>query len=36
MERYNFRIIENKWQKYWKEKKLFKSSVNKSKKNFTA
>ena len=34
MERYNFRTIENKWQKYWEEKKLFKSSVDKSKKKF--
>ena len=22
MERYNFKIIETKWQKYWEEKKL--------------
>ena len=34
MERYNFRIIENKWQKYWEEKKSFKSNVDKSKKKF--
>jgi leucyl-tRNA synthetase len=34
MERYNFRIIENKWQKYWEEKKLFKSILDKSKKKF--
>jgi len=34
MERYNFRTVENKWQKYWEEKKLFKSSVDKSKKKF--
>jgi CRP-like cAMP-binding protein len=35
MERYNFRIIENKWQKYWKEKniELFNaSSLNKHEK----
>ena len=25
MERYNFKIIENKWQKYWENKNLFKS-----------
>ncbi|MBA1337521.1 MAG: leucyl-tRNA synthetase [Pelagibacterales bacterium] len=34
MERYNFKIIENKWQKNWEEKKLFKSKVDKSKKKF--
>ena len=34
MERYNFKIIETKWQKYWEEKKLFKSKVDKKKKKF--
>ena len=23
MERYNFKIVEEKWQKYWEEKKLY-------------
>ncbi len=32
MERYNFKIVENKWQKFWEESKSFKSSVTKSKK----
>ena len=32
MERYNFKIIENKWQKYWQENNSFKSSVKKNKK----
>ena len=32
MERYNFKIIENKWQKYWQENNTFKSSVKKNKK----
>ena len=32
MQRYNFKIIENKWQKYWKDNKSFKSSVSKNKK----
>ena len=32
MERYNFKIIENKWQKYWLENNTFKSSVKKNKK----
>ena len=32
MERYNFKIIENKWQKYWQENNSFKSSVKKDKK----
>jgi len=34
MERYNFKVIENKWQKYWEEKKSFKSEIDKSKKKF--
>ena len=34
MERYNFKIIEEKWQKYWEEKKTFKSEINTSKKKF--
>ena len=32
MERYNFKIIESKWQKYWEDKKSFKAQKNKSKK----
>ena len=34
MERYNFKIIEDKWQKYWDEKKEFKTTVDKNKKKF--
>ena len=34
MERYNFKIVEEKWQKYWEEKKSFKSEINTSKKSF--
>ena len=34
MERYNFKIIENKWQKYWEDKKIYKSKVDKTKKKF--
>jgi len=34
MERYNFKIIENKWQKYWENKNLFKSKIDKNKKKF--
>ena len=34
MERYNFKIIENKWQKNWEDKKLFKSKIDKNKKKF--
>jgi len=30
--RYNFKIVEDKWQKYWKENNSFKSSVKKDKK----
>ena len=34
MNRYNFKIVENKWQKYWEENKSFKSVLDKSKKKF--
>ena len=31
MERYNFKLVEEKWQKYWLENKTFKSNTNKDK-----
>ena len=34
MERYNFKIVEEKWQKYWHTNKTFKSEINKNKKKF--
>jgi len=34
VDRYNFRSIEEKWQKYWDENKSFKSQIDKSKKKF--
>ena len=34
MDRYNFKIIEEKWQKYWDNKKIFKAKIDKSKKKF--
>ena len=34
MERYNFKKIENKWQKFWEKNKSFKSEINKKKKKF--
>ena len=34
MERYNFKVIESKWQKYWAENKSFAVEVNKNKKKF--
>ena len=34
MDRYNFKISENKWQKVWDEKKVFKAIINKDKKKF--
>ena len=34
MNRYNFKVVEDKWQKYWKEKNSFKAEVDKSKKKF--
>ncbi len=34
MERYNFKTVENKWQKFWEENKSFKTTINKNKKKF--
>ena len=34
MERYNFKLIEEKWQKFWDDKKEFKTTVDKNKKKF--
>jgi len=34
MERYNFRVIEKKWQSYWEENKTFKAENNYEKKKF--
>ncbi len=34
MERYNFKIIENKWQDFWDRKKIFKTKIDKNKKKF--
>ena len=34
MERYNFKTVENKWQKFWDENKSFKTSIDKTKKKF--
>ena len=34
MDRYNFKIVEEKWQKYWSENKTFSTKVDKSKKKF--
>jgi leucyl-tRNA synthetase len=32
--RYNFKVVEEKWQKFWENNKSFKSEVDKSKKKF--
>ena len=32
--RYNFKIVENKWQNLWEQKKTFKSEINKAKPKF--
>ena len=32
MDRYNFKIVEEKWQKYWEKNKTFKSKINNKKK----
>ncbi len=34
MDRYNFKIIEKKWQTFWEKNKTFKSQLNKNKKKF--
>ena len=34
MNRYNFKIVENKWQQYWKSNNLFKAKIDKTKKKF--
>ncbi len=34
MERYNFKLAEDKWQKYWLKEKTFKSEIDKNKKKF--
>ena len=34
MDRYNFKIVEEKWQKLWEKEKIFSTKVDKSKKKF--
>ena len=34
MDRYNFKIIEHKWQKFWNDNKVFSTKLDKSKKKF--
>ena len=34
MDRYNFKIVEKKWQKYWEEKQIFSAKIDKNKKKF--
>ena len=34
MERFNFKIIEEKWQKFWNEEKTFSTKIDKAKKKF--
>ena len=34
MERYNFKSVESKWQKFWDENKSFRTSNDKTKKKF--
>jgi len=34
MERYNFKLIESKWQEIWEKEKTFKTKINKNKKKF--
>ncbi len=32
MDRYNFKLVEKKWQEYWAKNKSFTSKIDKSKK----
>jgi leucyl-tRNA synthetase len=34
MDRYNFNLVEKKWQKYWHDNNVFKSKINQNKKKF--
>ena len=34
MNRYNFKLVEEKWQKYWEDKKVFQTKLDKTKKKF--
>ena len=34
MEKYNFKVVENKWQKSWETNKSFSTKVDYNKKNF--
>ena len=34
MERYNFKVIEDKWQKHWEKEKKFQTTIDKTKKKF--
>ncbi len=34
VERYNFKIIEEKWQKFWEKNKIFQTKIDKKKKKF--
>ena len=34
MERYNFKIVEKKWQEFWDQNQTFKSEIKKDKKKF--
>ena len=36
MDRYNFKTVEEKWQKFWHKNKVFSSKLDKTKKNFIA
>ncbi len=34
MERYNFQVVEKKWQIFWEKNSFFKTKIDKKKKNF--
>ena len=34
-QRYNFKLVEAKWQNFWHTNKSFETKIDKSKKNFT-
>ena len=34
MDRYNFKIVETKWQSYWEKNKSFQTKIDKNKKKY--
>ena len=34
MDKYNFKVIEKKWQNFWEKNNIFKTEIDKNKKKF--